>query len=83
MKQKTSLADLLKYEKAGGILTESVEAAYTLVGYNSWDEYVNDVFDMNDPELVAFIQTWKNCIDAKAALRDAIAKANISTGLDK
>lgn len=71
---KTTLLNLLKCHRAGGVLNGGYPGTSTP---ENWDEYIKEHFDMDDPDLVEFLKEWKLHIDAE--LRFSKVLKNVAT----
>jgi hypothetical protein len=75
---KLTMATLMRAHRAGGVLDGGYPGTSTT---QNWDQYIEDHFDLTDPELVKFLAEWKLFLDAQTRFNPIVLAHMTSQGL--
>jgi hypothetical protein len=75
---KLTMATLMRAHCAGGVLDGGYPGTSTA---QNWDQYIEDHFDLSDPELVQFLAEWKLFLDASTRFNPIVLAHMTSQGL--
>jgi hypothetical protein len=77
---KLTMATLMRAHRAGAVLDGGYPGTSTT---QNWDQYIEDHFDLTDPELVKFLAEWKLFLDAQTRFNSIVLAHMTSQGLVK